>query len=197
MKKGEVNISFSNHTFNLNLNDGESIDLRLKNENGNIYLGKIENDQKDKIQNKMNGYSNAGLSETVQKDDKENKLEPPEKVGSSINNILNGQSGTLSETKHDRILDNNTNESTEEQSKSNKEIDTSEQLEDLNDKQNDDDFHEDNNDVVKEEEEVSSSKNKYVSLYIDDDTDDEQEEDTSNRNKYAPLYIDDEDEDDE
>lgn len=30
LKKGEINISFSNHTFNLHLNEGESIDIRLK-----------------------------------------------------------------------------------------------------------------------------------------------------------------------
>jgi hypothetical protein len=88
-KKGEINISFSNHTFNLNLNEGESIDLRLKNENGNIYLGQIENNQKDTIQNKMNGYSSVGISETVQKENTNSQLQSQDKVTSSISNILN------------------------------------------------------------------------------------------------------------
>jgi hypothetical protein len=186
LKKGEINISFSNHTFNLNLNEGESIDKRLKNENGNIYLGQIENNQKDTIQNKMNGYSSVGISETVQKENTNSQLQSQDKVTSSISNILNEKSEKSLEEHN--VQDSETKEIITKQSLSNNENEMTEHLEDVNEEQNKEDSQEDT--------EETSSRNKYVSLYIDNDSDDEEEdtEKNANRGKYAPLYIDEDDE---
>ena len=49
LKKGEITISFSNHTFHLNLNEGESIDIRLKNDDGNIYMGQDTTSASEKV----------------------------------------------------------------------------------------------------------------------------------------------------
>ncbi|MDQ7134572.1 hypothetical protein [Staphylococcus aureus] len=87
MNKGVVQITFANHTFNVELKEGESIDLRLKNENGYIYMGKA-NDEKDR-NHKATGYSTAGLIEEKKQGETENIKEFDS--NSAIYNVLNSK----------------------------------------------------------------------------------------------------------
>jgi hypothetical protein len=91
LKKGEINISFSNHTFNLHLNEGESIDIRLKNDKGNIYMGQADGNSDDTVNHKINGYSSVGLSESTQTEKTQNHLVQPEEITSSIHKILESE----------------------------------------------------------------------------------------------------------
>lgn len=90
MKKGEITISFSNHTFHLNLNEGESIDIRLKNDDGNIYMGQADDKENTTINHKKNGYSSVGLSEQTQKE-LLNESPKIEETTSSIHKILENE----------------------------------------------------------------------------------------------------------
>ncbi|MDU4503097.1 MAG: hypothetical protein E7J02_08840 [Staphylococcus warneri] len=90
MKKGEITISFSNHTFHLNLNEGESIDIRLKNDDGNIYMGQADDKENTTINHKKNGYSSVGLSEQKQKE-LLNESPKIEETTSSIHKILENE----------------------------------------------------------------------------------------------------------
>lgn len=95
MNKGVVQITFSNHTFNVELKEGESIDLRLKNENGYIYMGKA-NDETNRNQ-KSTGYSTAGLIQPKQKQEEPETIQEPES-DSSIFNVLNSKEHKKQET---------------------------------------------------------------------------------------------------
>ncbi|MDU4468679.1 MAG: hypothetical protein E7I99_10465 [Streptococcus mitis] len=90
LKKGEITISFSNHTFHLNLNEGESIDIRLKNDDGNIYMGQADDKENTTINHKKNGYSSVGLSEQKQKE-LLNESPKIEETTSSIHKILENE----------------------------------------------------------------------------------------------------------
>ncbi|EHT3670498.1 hypothetical protein KXP69_002269 [Staphylococcus pseudintermedius] len=98
MNKGVVQITFSNHTFNVELKEGESIDLRLKNENGYIYMGKA-NDETNRNQ-KSTGYSTAGLIHPEQKQEEPDSIQESESESdSSIFNVLNSKQHKKQETK--------------------------------------------------------------------------------------------------
>jgi enoyl reductase-like protein len=178
LKKGEINISFSNHTFNLHLNEGESIDIRLKNDKGNIYMGQADGNSDNTVNHKINGYSSVGLSESTQKEDTQNHLVQPEEITSSIHKIL--------ESEENKNQNNN--------KKENQESETKETT-----------YQDDDKDVVEEEEQSISNNNDDNSkdeVEISDnvkgsqeeeDKDENLEESTSNiLNRYMPLDDDEE-----
>lgn len=92
MKSNEVQITFSNQTFKLTLNEGKSIDLRLKNDNGNIYMGKANATEDNTNNRKFNGYSSVGLEPNSRENNE--KVEDVEEYQnesstSSIHELLN------------------------------------------------------------------------------------------------------------
>lgn len=92
MKSNEVQITFSNQTFKLTLNEGKSIDLRLKNDNGNIYMGKANATDDNTNNRKFNGYSSVGLEPNSRENNE--KVEDVEEYQnesstSSIHELLN------------------------------------------------------------------------------------------------------------
>lgn len=96
MKQGEINISFINGTFNMNLKEGESIDLRLKNDDGYIYVGKVDEDLGMTNKEKQTGYSSVGLEDKNKKIDlSDDELQSSHSnETSAIYDILNEKSPT-------------------------------------------------------------------------------------------------------
>ena len=178
LKKGEINISFSNHTFNLHLNEGESIDIRLKNDKGNIYMGQADGNSDNTVNHKINGYSSVGLSESTQTEKDQNHLVQPEEITSSIHKILESE-----EKKNNNIKENKESEIRETTSQ-NDEKDVVEEEE----HQNIDHSEEQSTSNQKDESPEDEISDISQESQEEEDKDENLEESTSNiLNRYMPL----------
>ncbi|MCI2910940.1 hypothetical protein [Staphylococcus hominis] len=200
MKSNEVQITFSNQTFKLTLNEGKSIDLRLKNDNGNIYMGKA-NANEDNINNrKFNGYSSVGLEPNSEK--KNEKVEDVEEYQnesstSSIHELLNKnvEREESSDVKEEPTSKQETNEKKADD-KSNTNHDknivpdenTSSQEVENDDNELDDKLEEDNN----TNREEYTNTNKENSTEREEKSESSQEKKSSLVNRYFPLEEDEE-----
>lgn len=178
LKKGEINISFSNHTFNLHLNEGESIDIRLKNDKGNIYMGQADGNSDDTVNHKINGYSSVGLSESTQTEKTQNHLVQPEEITSSIHKILE------SEEKNN----NNIKEYKESEIKETTSQDDEKDVVEEEEHQNIDHSEEQSTSNQKDESPEDEISDNSQESQEEDDTEENPEESTSNiLNRYMPL----------
>ncbi len=142
VNKNNINISFTNGSFNISLSENEIIDLRFKNDGGNIYITKIDDQNNTSNHIKRTGYSKPGFNEALYvqsnhtRDNNSISIEDSDGEVSEINNILNKlqkqveqPKGNLDENNvaNEKILEVETNEN------SNVDLSEKEQSNDLND----------------------------------------------------------------
>ncbi|HGO1604264.1 TPA: hypothetical protein ACK0EB_002603 [Staphylococcus aureus] len=142
MNKNNINISFTNGSFNISLSENEIIDLRFKNDCGNIYITKIDDQNNSSNHIKRTGYSKPGLNEALyvqsNRTSDNNSISIGDSDGevSEINNILNKLQKQVEQPKADSYKNNVANEKKIEiETNDNNHIDLSEkeQSNDLND----------------------------------------------------------------
>lgn len=201
MKSNEVQITFSNQTFKLTLNEGKSIDLRLKNDNGNIYMGKANATEGSTNNRKFNGYSSVGLEPNSK--EKIEKVEDVEEYQnesstSSIHELLNKnvERKESSDVKEEPTSKQSNEKKADDNSSTNHDTNIvpdentlSQEIEN-DDNDLDDKFEEDNN----TDREEYTNTNKENSTNQEEKSGSSQEKKSSLVNRYFPL---DEDEDEE